>query len=321
MTIRARTAVGIGRETAWGTAPSTLYTVPVNPPSFTDTYEQILDQGLRGIAAKDFSSSQGAGVSEASLEGVGYPEEIGWFLYGIAGTISTSGTAAPYTHTFSLDASPPSFTIEDQPHVTPPGGSDENKAYQYKGSYCNSLTLRFSAAEGALSWTAGFRGLPSGGTVSPTSLIAETANAPFLGYYGQVSLGGDSFARLVDCEWTFSREVVMQHTAQNTQNPVFGYSGELEVTIRATMEFHADEDLARYRNNTQPAFSVTFTRGSGASQKTLIINCPSISFLEGAPEIDRSAVNVRLTMTARALYDSGISGPVEFTLTNAQASY
>lgn len=324
MSIRSRTKIGIARETTWGTAGTTWDLLAVQPPTVTTTYEQVLDQGLRGIAAKDFSAQQGVGNSEVSLEGLWHPEEIGHAVFGILGALTTTGTAAPVVHQFDLGTAPPSYTIEDQPALQAPGAAESTAAYQYKGMYINSLAIKFSAAEGAVGWTASLRGIPAG-KVTASTLGSGTLNPPLLGWEAATVtvFGVTSYGKLIDAEINLAREVVMEHAAANTRNPAFGYSSELEVTGKLTIALHGTLEPDWYLGtpNTSGTIHIGFERGSGATLKRLAILIPDATPLESAPSWDRGAINSKMGISFRGIYNASISGVARITLTNAKLNY
>jgi len=327
MTISALTKNGIGKESAWGSFPGGVNRIPVEPPTLTTTYEQILDNALRGEASTDFHAWQGIGRSEITLAGLGYTELIGHFLLAIMGGVATTQpdpTGAPslYKHVFSLDDAPPSYSIVEYPRLRVPGGTEENYAYQFLGALCREFVIRFNAGEGAIGFTSSWNAKPEE-RVTPPTIWTVSEGDPFLGWEGKVTIGGASYARLVLAEWTLTREVVLQAAASATKAPSFGYTGTLGVRITATVEFHSDDDIAYYRNNTQPSFEVTFERGTPLTNdyKLLKITCPRVSFLEGAPERDRGAVDFKLNWTLRALYDASVGGPIQFELQNNVSGY
>jgi len=243
------------------------------------------------------------------------------------GKVSTSQpdpTGAPllYKHEFTLDDAPPSYSVVEYPRLRVPGAAEENYAYQFLGALCRAFVIRFNAGEGAVGFTSSWNAKPEE-RVTPPTLSTPTEGDPFLGWEGKVEIGGATYARLVLAEWTLTREVVLQPAASATKAPSFGYTGTLGVRITATVEFHRDDDIAYYRNNTQPSFVISFERGTPNTNdyKLLKINCPKVSFLEGAPERDRGAVDFKLNWTLRALYDPGIGGPISFELQNQVSGY
>lgn len=315
MTISAKTRISISKESSWGN-PGTWRLFPVNPPSMAQNYEQIIDNGLRGVSAKDFGVYRGAGATEATLEGICYPEEIGYLLFGVLGSASSSGG----THTFTLGENPPSFAIEDYPQVQAPGAGAEPQSYVYKGCLLSSLGITFNAGEGAVAFTSAFVGKGSGTQTAETGVVG-TPGTPFLGWQGSVDISDKdgspaAFAQVISAEWTFARETVLQHTLNNTIEPSFGYSGPLEVTCVASIKWHADADISRYRDDTHMHVRMILTSGS----KSLLIDAPDC-FFNAPPEIDRGDVDAKANWDLRALYVAGSATPVTITLVNDHGSY
>lgn len=325
------TKIVINRETARGVMGSTFYTLPVQPPSFTDTYEAIMDNGLRGVAAKDFGIYQGCGQSEASLEGMWYPEELGYLCYGILG--GSSGTPSPGggsagTWQFTVGDTAPSFTIVDYPKIGTPGSTAEVHGFKYSMMLMNNLTIKFNAGEGAVTWSAGFTGQNAGtcdGSAIAGSAIG-TPSAPLLGWYGSIDIGtyGSevSYSKLVEAEINITREVMVNHTAQNTQSPSYLFHGPVEIVMTATSKFFTINDYLKYKNNTQEAIKITLARGSGTATKSLEIYLPSIAYLDKPMEIDRSQLAVYLGWGCRAFYDASKTDKlIRLRLVNSQTSY
>lgn len=305
------TKVGIAREASWGSSTDPAVLLPVEPPSFTVPHEQILDQGIRGSSSMDYGAYQGAVHVEASLESMAFPEEIGYLLFGILGSCSTSGTAAPYVHTFSLNSNPPSFSIQDENGV---------QTYRYTGCMINSLTLSFNIAEGAVHWSADFMGKEKGSASG--SIPAEATTPPFLGWQATAAIGATSpYGKVTEAELTIAREVVLGYVDGNAQTPGTAYSGPMEVTGSCTLLFDSNDDYDRYLDKTQEKLAFTFSQGSGASKKELVLTMTKADFGDGAAEIDRSGSNLTLAYTVRALYNPTDGGPIKVKLTNSKSSY
>ena len=166
MTIAVLGRVTINKETANWTYPrDTWEVIPVNPPTFTNTFENILDQGMRGLGFKDFGAFLGSGIGEVSLEGLAHPEQLGYLVAGIIGTV-TSVTdpdlnADRWQHTFDppSNCTIPTWSFEDylaigSANKPPQAGS----VFRYSGMMCSSFSLKFNSSEGAVGWTASFTG-------------------------------------------------------------------------------------------------------------------------------------------------------------------
>jgi hypothetical protein len=324
MSLTSLSKIGLYKEPTWGSPGSICNLFPVNPPSLSFNWEQILDTGLRGINAKDFSVATGIGTSEIGLEGLCYPEEIGYLFHGILGgsALGSPGTSSPYTWTFSPADQQPSFSILDYPKIGTPGSTTEKYGLRYSGCLMSSLGIKFNAGEGAIGWTAAMQG-KAFGTVDATSIsFIGTPNAPLPGWIGSVAVGTygseAAYDRLIEGEFTFAREVVLLATAQKTQTVSFGYSGPLELTFKATVACHSISDILKYTNNTQEAWKINFSQGINVLQ----IYMPKVSYLDSPMEIDRGGVDVKLGMSMRALWDESKTEKIcNVILTNAKASY
>ena len=123
MSLTSATGARVGREVTYGTAVPPQVTIPLSgDPAFNVIHEAIIDSGRRdSVAAMDFDAYQGVGRSDVSLEGMFYPEELGFILDAIMGAAasaepSTATTPKTYNHVFKLAAAGPSYTWEFAQH-------------------------------------------------------------------------------------------------------------------------------------------------------------------------------------------------------------
>jgi hypothetical protein len=315
MTLTSLTKVAIAKEGSFGGTSSVHNLIPVQPPSFSTTYEGIKDEGLRGVAAKDFGMFQGSGEGELSLEGLFHPDVCGYLLFGIMGSVSVNGSVS----TFSLGAEPPSFKITDETKPGTPGATAEANVPQYTGCLMNNLTMKFNAGEGAMSYTAGFKSKPAGTVAALGTAIIGTPTTPLLGWMGSVDVGGAAFVKLIDAEINISREVVLGHAAVNSKSPSFGYVGPMEVTIKATVELQAMTDWTRNIDASDTPIVLTLSNaGAGTALRKVVLTAPNASFLEGPVEADRGAANMRATWNMRPYYTAAQAGsaPIIIALTS-----
>ncbi len=307
---------GIAREATWGDAAAPQVMLPVDPPSITDNFETLLDQTVRGINVMDFGSYQGVGSVEASLSGIWFPEEVPFILLAMLGSVSSTGTAAPYTHTFTLANQPPSLSFQDEGAVYPEGGN----ARRYAGMLPSSLTLTFSSEEGLLTWSADFSG-KRGTAPASGSIPADATNPPFRGWHGTMTIAGAPATRLIDLELTFEREIQIRWGADGTQYPVAGHSGGIAVTGSMTLDATASTELDYVLTHAENAVVITFSYGSGAGEKQLSISIPRFNWGDSPAELDRSAVAITLSCTGRAIYDRDTSTLVTATVKNSRQNY
>jgi hypothetical protein len=310
MAVSFLTKVALGKEGSWaggtagpGTSPTIL--IPIRPTSFTESFDAVLDDGMRGLAAKDYKSYAGATRVEGSLEGPWYPEECGHYLMGILGA-DAGGTS----HVFTLATSTPSYSIEF---------NDPVQAIRYVGMKVNTFTLRFSAAEGFLNWTAGFLGRngQTGTTLAASAFPADATRQPIRGWESRATAAGAENFNLMEAEITMNREVSLVWTAQNSRYAYIAYHGPLEVTARATFDYSGTTELTWNRNETQGNLVLSFSQ---SSNNMLVMSMASVAFADGPYEIDRSGIHTTIALQGRALYYSTDSGPIKVTLTNSSAT-
>jgi hypothetical protein len=312
MTVSYLTKVGLARETTWGSSTAPVALLPVDPPTFTPAFDQVLDQSLRGLPALDYAAYQGVGRVEASMEGNFYPEELGYLLFSAMGSCVSSGTAVPYTHTFSLGSHPPGLSIQDENGI---------QNYRYTGCMVSELTLTFNSSEGMLRWSSSLVGKQKINVASGT-IPAESTSAPFLSWMIEAEVGGvKPFGKIIEGEITLSRDVNLHFVDGSLQTPGTAYVGPLEVTGRATVFFDADADYNRYLDKLQEPVAFTWAYGAGTAYREVTFEAGNMDFGDSPAEVDRSGASVTLAYTMRALYHAAYGGQCRWTLKNSRTSY
>ncbi len=309
MARRWQTQVGFKQEASYGSAVTPDQGMPVNEFNDQTVYNVIRDQGLRGIAAVDFKSLQGAGHSEISLGGHVYPEEIGYFLKLIMGAAAVGG-GGPYTHTFTLGGSPGSLTLEADVVTGTNGG------LRYKGVRLGQLAFKWQGAEGVLDYTATLMGHIASKVTATNP--AATDNNPWQGWRADITSAG--YANLiVSGDLTLNRELQVIHTGEATQDARYIAVGPLEVSGNLVI---AVEDLTAFDNflaHLSQAFTVAFDVGPGT--KTITFLMTACSFADGPIVLDRGSVGLTFALPIRGIYNTTDAGPAKVTLVNAKASY
>ena len=284
------TIVNLGTEGSYGGGASSPIVVPITGGSATGLYEPVLDQGKRGIAARDFGSYKGPARAEASLEGLVYNSVIDVLA---ASIIGAGGTLSSSPSTLGMILS---------------GGSGSAAAV---GLGVTELTIRFNRAEGALTYSASMTGQK---VTSEAALgVAHDVSKPLMGWNNTISLGGVTGC-LVEGEWSLSREWGLLYcgTGADAEYPSNIYAGPLEVTARFTIDFVGQADLDVAINKTQGAVSTAFSDEDDAN--TLTIASPLMDYADGPFELDHSGTFVTLVYSCRALYNtSNDTGPITIT--------
>lgn len=314
MPLTALSKLGLAKETAYGTPPSQpAVLLPYSSASFSWAFDQVVDSARRGIPVKDFHAYRGAGRVEGSLEFPVYPEEIGYFLLAILGSVETSGTG-PYTHTFSLNttSNPPSLAIWDRTGV---------KDYIYKGLLVNEVTFSWNAAEGFLNASVSMLGKAPEGVTSVT-FPDDATSQPFLGWMADLTIGTTQhYERISEGEIRLAREVALHYGCDGSPSPSEAFMDVLEVSGRFTTKLESETDLNRYLQSVKEQVELVFTYGSGQNLKSLKFTMPRVDFGDEALELDRGGTYVTFVYGFRALYDQTTSTVIEIELKNSKESY
>jgi len=279
----------LGLEGAYGAGTATLV-VPFTAAGLAGLFDPVLDQGLRGIAAKDFGSYKGPARAEGSLEGYAFKPVIDMLVASIIGSGGIL-SSSPSTLGFTL--------------------ADGTGAINGRGLGVTELTIRFNRAEGAVTYSASFLGqkvVPTG----PIGTSHDVAKPP-MGWKAVSSLAGVS-GEVIEGEFSLSREWALFYGGSGVDAAYASnaYAGPLEATGRFTVDFSLLADLDVVLNKTQGAVSVTVADEDGANGFTL--DAPLADFGDGLFELDRSGVYVTLALSCRFLYDESTGqGPISIS--------
>jgi len=301
-----------------------------------------LDQGVRGIAAFDFASYAGPQHAAIEVGGMVYPTSIDSLVQGIMGSAEVIGGGTRY----GLSTSVPSLSFQVQ-DLDITAGDDIQR---YRGCLVNELQLSYSSESGVLVWSAGLLGQDmtwgaiavdvikwassveewdaeeghfkwsdgarwgpatgGGGSGGGWGAMPDLGS-PFLGWSAAAKFGDPAtLNKVTDVEIVLTRESALQF-GNLYDAPSTIHSGLLGITCLITILWDSDSDLNRYLNKTQEEFEVTWTRGV----HTLYFQAKNMDFGDGPVEIERTSTEIRLTYSARALYDADDAGPCIFEVT------
>jgi len=317
-----RSYLGIAKEVTKGTAVSPTDFIPVAKDSIKpqDIIDPLYDQGLRGSNVLNYNYIQGRTRSTFDFGGAVFADTIGYSLAGILGSVATTGTSAPYTHTISLlnsttsgaDAQPISYTLTDFYAVN---------VRRYPGCQFSDFSLRFNA-DGMLEYDAKSTGWQSSTTSDPTPSFSTVLPTPV--WRGTVSIGGSAVATAMTGNIDMTRPVTPVYGISNTQNPYNIFLGPLEVTGKITFLMEADTELSRFLNDTQPAIVLNWAYGAGASAVQIQATLTKGAYTAAVIERSEDFVQVTIDLNAQSnTTDAGSTGgfaPIEWVLQNAKAS-
>lgn len=323
---RSRSYIGIAKETrpTPGASPTAVAATDFIPfTAFTpfDNITYLDDKGIRGAMTEQFNVIQGKIYSEIDISGDVFPDTIGYIFGGVLGDVTTTASAAPYTHAMSLlnsqasNGQPPTFTISDY------YGLGSSSTRQFAGCQWASIDTKFSA-DALLTYSAKAMGYQSITAANPSASFS--AVAPLPSWTGTTTLAGSVTAIMSEGNVNISRPVTPIHTVDGTQRPYQLFAGPLTVEGSLLLVLESDAQLNYYLNNTQPVLDIDFTSGAGASLVEVKFHMTKCAFTVARVERGKDYVELNVNYRAQAnTTDVGATGgysPIKVTLQNAKAS-
>lgn len=317
-----RSYVGIAKEATKGTAVTPTAYIPVAQSKIkpVDVIGPLMDEGLRGSLVKDYAYVQGRTHSTFDFGGAVFADTFGWALAGLLGSVATTGSSAPYTHTISLknatatgaDAQPTAFTLTDFYAA---------QVRAYAGCQIHEVGLTFNA-DGLMEFDAKATGFASATASTPTPSFTTVTPTPV--WQGTVTVGGTQVANAVEGSLTLTRSVTPIFGIANTQNPYSVFLGALEVKGQLRFVMENDTQLTNFLSNTQPAIVLNWAAGAGSTATQIQATITKGAYT--AAVIDRSKDFVEVVVDLTGIgntTDAGSTGgyaPIKWVLQNAVAS-
>jgi len=260
----ARSAFGVGKETTPGTAVAAVRWAPFTAFDPQDKPQLLIDGGMRGSMASEYGGVLGPEYCEGSFAGPGFMDTLPDWLYNIGGDYAVGApVSSVYPHTIGLlnsgTAQPVTHTLVDYTGMTASVG-----ARVYPFACLSELTLSGNA-EGLFQisgkWSS-FPSAPAGST--PTN--APTAELVIPAWRSTLSIAGSGALNLSDWSVTIARTLVVQHTADGTQQPYVIGRGDVTVSGKFTL-VAADESplITGLLTNLQPALVFVVDNGGATT--------------------------------------------------------
>lgn len=317
-----RSYLGIAKEATKGTAVAPTDFIPVMVDSLkpVDIIDPLYDTGLRGSMVTNYNYIPGRTRSTFDFGGHVFADTIGYAISGIMGSVATTGSSAPYTHTVSLlnasatgaDSQPISYTLTDFYAAN---------VRSYAGIQIHDFSLKFNA-DGMLEYDAKGTGWASATVSTPTPAFSTVLPTPV--WRGTVSIGGSAVSYAIEGNIDLKRNVTPIYGISGTQNPYQIFVGGLEVTGKLNFVMENDTELTRFLTNTQPALVLNWAYGAGASAVQLQATITKGAYVAAAIERGNDFVTVSVDINGQAnTTDAGSSGgfaPIKWVLQNAKAS-
>ena len=318
----SRSYVGIAKEATKGTAVAPTDFIPVAKDSLkpADIVDPLYDTGLRGSNVMNYAYIQGRTRSTFDFGGAVFADTIGYAIAGLMGSVATTGASAPYTHTISLknsltsstETQPISYTLTDFYAVA---------VRQFPGCQFSDFSLKFNA-DGMLEMDTKSTGWASATTTDPTPTFSTVLPTPV--WRGTVSIGGNTITTAMEGNIDMKRAVTPIYGISNTQNPYQVFLGALEVTGSIKFVMDADTQLTNFLNNTQPAITLNWAYGAGATAVQIQATISKGAYTTTVIDRGDDFVTVTIELNGQGnTTDAGSTGgyaPIKWVLQNAKAS-
>lgn len=317
-----RSYIGIAKEVTKGTpvAPTDYLLVQGDSVKPADIIDPLYDKGLRGSLVENYNYIPGRTRSTYDFSSSAFPDQIGYALTGLMGSVTTTGASAPFTHTISLknsataaaDAQPLSYTITDFYAAA---------VRAYPGVQFTDFSLKFNA-DGLLEYDAKTTGWISAAAATPTPTFSTILPTPV--WAGTVSIGGSTVSNAVSGNIDMKRPVTPVYGISNTQNPFNVFVGALETTGKITFAMENDTELTRYLTNTQPAIVLNWAQGAGATatqiQATITKGAYTAAVIERGQDYVQISVDINAQGNTTDVGTTAGFGNIKWVLQNAKAS-
>lgn len=324
--------IGLAQEFAYGTEKPVDQFMEFGTDDLALESQAIIEDSATQRIAKH--ATAGKVKVGGGFEGPVDLDFLGWLLKFGLGSLETTGTEAPYTHTAKPADTLPSFTVEV---------GDEIKARRYLGCTAGALELTHTLDDilGIRCDVAG-KTFKSNAPTTPT--FSERARLPFHSVTLQHAVYGGTLALLADvqeirCRYNNDLDVEGGYEFKAGERgptgiPVAGANIELTMNLKfkttELMEYFLGAAAATEPQTTLQMMqamlkweSAEVIEGSTPETKySLQLDIPKMVYTVWARHIDRRARLVQ-NVTARPLYDpsTGVEHAIQATLINGISSY
>jgi hypothetical protein len=238
---------------------------------------------------------------------------IGYILKMILGAPTTTGSGDPYTHTFKIGSSTPSFLVEK-------GFTDNTLYYLFNGCKANGFSIRVGK-DNQLVYSVPIVGAKeTEGTSAydsdPTD-VSKPAVELHVGNISAMTEGGSANATIEEIEFNFMNNTRIGYPLASAG--AGGNAAEGSPTIEGRIKglFTADAILLKGRNHTESSLTITLTSGSHSLQ--FLVN--ELQYGHNSPAIDGPG-GTMLDLPFIGYYQGdAAASDFEVILINSQASY
>lgn len=236
-----------------------------------------------------------------------------WWLNMVLGGLTTTGAADPWTHTFKVGASLPTFQIEEKFALAAP------HYLLYAGCIANTLSMS-GGPDGLKEARVGViakDGTPSAvqTLTTPTDWTDEVIADDSMAAAADVKFNGSAFAEMASFDLSFSNNVIADDYRMGTlyRGSVIPRRASLTGNLRVIFESLTAYNLAVAGTKTN--FDVKWTLGGGHSLQVVV---PRITLERKDPQISGDGL-VYLDLPYKASKDGTEQSAIKVVMLNDQA--
>jgi len=317
-------AVGIGKETTWGTVVAPSYWLPLTDISYRNKIEAVVKEGMRARIEATYGHDVSKQWSEGTIEGNVYSEGFGLMLLGTLGTVSTAlnsdGSGLVYDHTFTVS--------NTNTHQSLTIGVDDTEIgdKSFAGATLNSLELQMER-DNYIKYSADFMGKTSAtATLTPsfgTEYLLRPQDVSFKHATDSTGLGAATATAVKSMTLKVEKNAESNFNLGST-DPSQVYNKQFAITLDIELLYSADTLHDYWTAGTSRAIEMTITNtnqtiGTAANPSLdIILYSAQITDWENSGGIDDLQTQ---TLTFRADYSSSDSKMIQAVLTNLVTAY
>ena len=300
--------IQLGKEGSWGNAATLNIDNRINSVALAQTQERnrkanlsVPASGMLGEVFDGFTLVEGSIEMPLYYQGQGLIFELAF------GTITTTGSGAPYTHTFTPNITLPSATIGVQR-----GSGLSNQYEKFIGCKISSLSI---SAEAGGEMTASIDFIGKNALTRATNETSSFGTGASILHFhaGTLEFGGASY-NVRSMTYTINNNLERRNVlgSKLTAEPAVG--DVREALLDVTLDIENDNLHLAFMNATQGDATIQFTSGS-TNIKFIVTNSLITEFADPVNAFGR----VEQSMTFTGLADSSNTGG-KVILVNADAT-
>ena len=256
--------IKLGKEVTWATGVSTTISNRINDVSLATVQERnrkanlsVPASGMLGEMFDGFLNVEGSISMPIYYLGQGQILELAF-----GGSVSTTGSGAPYTHTFNPDISLSSATIEVQR-----GSGLSNQMEKFVGVKISSISFTCEAG-GELTASIDWIGKQADARAADVTSSFGTGTSVLHFHAGQFTFDGTSYD-IRSMNFTLNNSLERRNVLGSLYTAEQAVGDVRECTFEVTLDTENDTLHTAYLAGTQSDATLTFTKPGAAGSGTI----------------------------------------------------